>query len=193
MFLICGVWHRMWTLLTNAWIVLVKRYYLYIYEQKVPKFCEAAVLADEHVLPHRDTFDKFSPNSSHPSSTFPEVPVLCLNLVWLQRWNPMEVQFWETCQFVHTVRQMDNCFLLQKKSKSFKAVVLVKTPPLPGLTATEEQSELELYSPFVMQGFVSVRWTSKCAHHCFEGYSSITLCYSRNWLWQRKALLILAR
>lgn len=136
----------------------------YVTEQKVTTVSDAAVLADEYVLTHRDSFDRFSLSSERSapaarSSTF----VGKQNFQGDKDDNKERTDTRDTpvCFYCkkrgHVISQ---CFALNRKSKPIKAVNLMRTESLLSEqllpTTSGAKTEVHLYAPFVMKGSVSL-------------------------------------
>ncbi len=108
----------------------------------------AAILADEYVLIHRESFEK----SSYPLSQCGPVT----HAQFSEHVSPKDgtAKMRPVCAYCKKRGHLINsCFLLNKKKP--KAVVLVKTS-----TALQppqfECMDLDIYSPFIMKGAVSL-------------------------------------
>lgn len=125
----------------------------YINQQKVKSVADAAVLAEEYVLTHRES--ERSPPSFKtfmPKAQFQGEDKTKENLNWKGK-----VCFY--CKKpVHTINQ---CFVLNKKTKTPKAVNLVQTGNSPEVRSPPSRipvtkEGLDGYASFLMRGFVSL-------------------------------------
>ncbi|KAF7643615.1 hypothetical protein LDENG_00236320, partial [Lucifuga dentata] len=128
----------------------------HINEHKVTKVSEAAVLADEYVLTHRDTFEKSSHFSQCKPAPFRPFKSNGDSVMSLKEGGAgRDRLFCGYCKKRGHV--ISDCFLLKEKKNKFpKTVALVKTPPLSARSSGDEQSHLDVYSPFIMKGMVSL-------------------------------------
>lgn len=130
----------------------------YLNEQKVKTVADAAVLAEEYVLRHREnerSAQQFKPFMSQSRVQFQGDE------------KPRETSNWKgkVCFYCkkpgHTINQ---CFVLNKKSKTPKSVTLVQTGSSPVLPVVHSSPSfapvtkegLDSYTPFLMDGFVSL-------------------------------------
>ncbi len=120
----------------------------YLNEQKVTNVSAAAILADEYVLIHRESFE----NSSYPLSQCGPVT----HAHFSEHVSPKDgtAKMRPVCAYCKKRGHLINsCFLLNKNKP--KAVALVKTS-----TALQppqfECMDLDIYSPFIMKGAVSL-------------------------------------
>lgn len=127
---------------------------------------DAAVLADEYILTHRDTFEKshLSSECGTPVAKSFAFPMKS-NSQGEMKANSKEgvdIRDRPVCFYCkkcgHTMNQ---CFALNKRNKSPKAVHLMKTGTLPSLQSWHKQPilvkpDLDVYAPFIMRGFVSL-------------------------------------
>lgn len=127
----------------------------YINEQNVADVSKAAVLADEYVLTHRETFEKSYPS---PERRFP----------FFKSAKPDDEKSRvkegdkPVCAYCkkrgHTIK---TCFTLERKNKTPKVVNLLKTEPQSqqsdfSLQQASVKPDLQVYAPFLMKGFVSL-------------------------------------
>ncbi|XP_073732325.1 uncharacterized protein [Misgurnus anguillicaudatus] len=120
----------------------------YLNEQKVTNVSAAAVLADEYVLIHKESFEKPPLSLPHSSS------VAYVNSSGHANFKDSMSKVRPVCAYCKKRGHLINsCFLLNKKKS--KAVALVKTP-LGSDTLHSECVDLDIYSPFIMKGTVSL-------------------------------------
>lgn len=117
----------------------------YLNEQKVTNVSAAAILADEYVLIHRESFEK------------PSIPLSQRGSV-THTYSSEHVNFKDearpVCAYCKKRSHLiNNCFLLNKKKP--KTVALVKMPSVPHFSESESV-DLDIYSPFIMKGTVSL-------------------------------------
>ena len=136
----------------------------YVTERKVTSMSEAAVLADEYVLTHRDNFDKFP--------LFPERGVIAARTstskhqfkgeVTNDGKESADVTDGIVCFYCKKRGHMINqCFALNKKNSiPSKTVNLMKTQSVCSAQSScgpeMIKSGLGIYAPFVMKGLVSL-------------------------------------
>ena len=138
----------------------------YINEQKVRKVSDAAVLADEYLLLHRDTFVKphLSFDRGVPAAKPYALPVKSnfRGEIRADRREVVDAKDRPVCFYCkksgHTI---SHCFALNKWNGSPKAVNLMKTALLPEqqflpIKPISVKPDLDVYAPFIMKGFVSL-------------------------------------
>lgn len=138
----------------------------YINERKVSTVSDAAVLADEYVLTHKDSFDKFRlPTERGVPVAKTGVPPVNANFsgemkpVGRERVDVREKPVCFYCKKRgHTI---NNCFVLNKRDQSPKVINLLKADSVANQQSFSGPTALvkpppDVYAPFIMKGFVSL-------------------------------------